>query len=193
MHTARSGLLRGLQERLSRRAQNSPSRPRANLAFSWQKPSGRASRDRIRPRAPFRLYGFTSIRSSILPRTLPLLRAGGRIAVISFHSLEDRIVKRFFQSCERPGEAPALMKLPLRARDLPQPLLRRVGRANKPGAAEVARNPRARSAVLRIAERTEVPVIPATAGIQRLSANDTGSPPLRGRQDTGSQPARGRR
>jgi 16S rRNA (cytosine1402-N4)-methyltransferase len=94
----------------------------------------------------------------VLPRTLPLLAAGGRIAVISFHSLEDRIVKRFFQSCERPEDAPALRRLPLRARELPQPLLTRIGRAIKPSPAEVARNPRARSAVLRIAERTPVAV-----------------------------------
>jgi 16S rRNA (cytosine1402-N4)-methyltransferase len=47
--------------------------------------------------------------------------------------------------------------MPLRERDLPQPLLRRIGRAIKPGAAEVTQNPRSRSAVLRIAERTGTP------------------------------------
>ncbi|MEP6703002.1 MAG: 16S rRNA (cytosine(1402)-N(4))-methyltransferase RsmH [Betaproteobacteria bacterium] len=96
--------------------------------------------------------------AGVLPRTLPLLNPRGRIAVISFHSLEDRIVKRFFQSSERPGDNPALARMPIRERDLPQPLLRRVGRAIKPAQDEVARNPRSRSAVLRIAERTEARV-----------------------------------
>lgn len=90
----------------------------------------------------------------VLPQAIASLKRGGRIAVISFHSLEDRIVKRFFAAAERPGDNPALARMPLRERDLPQPLLRRIGRAVKPGAVEIARNPRARSAVLRIAERT---------------------------------------
>jgi len=94
----------------------------------------------------------------VLPRTIPLLNPRGRIAVISFHSLEDRIVKQFFRAAEEPGNDPALKRLPIRARDLPQPLLVRIGRAIKPGPAEVARNPRARSAVLRIAERTETAI-----------------------------------
>ncbi|MBK8741509.1 MAG: 16S rRNA (cytosine(1402)-N(4))-methyltransferase RsmH [Betaproteobacteria bacterium] len=91
----------------------------------------------------------------VLPQAIASLKPGGRVAVISFHSLEDRIVKRFFLAAERPGAHPALARMPLRERDLPQPLLWRVGRAIKAGAAEVARNPRSRSAVLRIAERTE--------------------------------------
>jgi 16S rRNA (cytosine1402-N4)-methyltransferase len=92
--------------------------------------------------------------AQVLPQAIASLSPGGRIAVISFHSLEDRIVKRFFLAAERPGAHPALARMPLRERDLPQPLLRRVGRAIKPRPAEVAWNPRARSAVLRIGERT---------------------------------------
>ena len=94
----------------------------------------------------------------VLPQAMGCLNPGGRIAVISFHSLEDRIVKRFFLAAERPGENPALARLPLRERDLPQPLLQRIGRAIKPAAVEVAKNPRSRSAVLRIAERTATPM-----------------------------------
>ncbi len=74
--------------------------------------------------------------------------------VISFHSLEDRIVKRFMQAPARPQQDadPALRRAPLRAADLPQPTLKLLGRF-KPGADEVADNPRARSAVMRVAEK----------------------------------------
>ena len=94
-----------------------------------------------------------------LPRIVPLLRAGARLAVISFHSLEDRIVKRFFARASQPfaGDAGAA-RLPLRSADLPPVALALVGRAVKPGAAEVAANPRARSAILRVAERTRAPL-----------------------------------
>jgi 16S rRNA (cytosine1402-N4)-methyltransferase len=92
--------------------------------------------------------------SLVLPQCVDLLRPAGRLVVISFHSLEDRIVKRFLRSESRPDALPA--RLPVRARDLPQPRLRLVGRAQRAGAAEVARNPRARSAVMRVAERTAV-------------------------------------
>ena len=90
----------------------------------------------------------------VLADAIGFLNPGARIAVISFHSLEDRIVKRFFARAERPGDNPALARLPIRARDLPQPLLQRIGRAIRPGDAEVSRNPRARSATLRVALRT---------------------------------------
>ena len=78
------------------------------------------------------------------------LKPGGRLATISFHSLEDRAVKRFMRR-ESQGDPvyAGLPEIPPHAR----PKLRLVGRAVHPGEAEIARNPRARSAVLRVAER----------------------------------------
>ncbi len=92
--------------------------------------------------------------SLVLPDCLRLLRSGGRLAIISFHSLEDRIVKRFIQSEQDRDTLPA--GLPVRASDLPQPRLTAIGKAIKPGAAEVRANVRSRSAVMRVAERTAV-------------------------------------
>jgi 16S rRNA (cytosine1402-N4)-methyltransferase len=89
--------------------------------------------------------------SLMLPQALARLAPGGRLAVISFHSLEDRIVKRFMQAAARP-EMPR--RLPLRASEMPQPALILVGRAAKASEKEIRENPRARSAILRIAERT---------------------------------------
>ena len=93
--------------------------------------------------------------SLMLPQALARLAPGGRLAVISFHSLEDRIVKRFMVSAARP-EMPR--KLPLRASEMPQPTLKLIGRAIKPSEEEVRKNPRARSATLRVAERTAAPL-----------------------------------
>ncbi len=92
--------------------------------------------------------------SLVLPQCVALLTPGGRMAVISFHSLEDRIVKRFLKSEAQPDKLPS--KFPIKAADLPQPRMQLIGKAIRPSAAECAANPRARSAVLRIAERTEV-------------------------------------
>ena len=92
--------------------------------------------------------------SLVLPQCMQVLAPGGRLAVISFHSLEDRLVKRFIRGEQDRDDLPS--NFPVRAKDLPQPRLRAIGRAIKPGPAEIKRNPRARSAVLRIAERTQV-------------------------------------
>jgi 16S rRNA (cytosine1402-N4)-methyltransferase len=95
--------------------------------------------------------------SLMLPQAVARLAPAGRLAVISFHSLEDRIVKRFLQSLARP-DVPR--DLPLRASEMPPPVLRIVGRAVRASEAETTRNPRARSATLRVAERTAVPYNP---------------------------------
>ncbi len=89
-----------------------------------------------------------------LPVAAARLAPGGRLAVISFHSLEDRIVKRFIRAAGVP-EMPR--DLPLRSSEMPQALLEPVGRAVKASPAEIRANPRARSATLRIARRTDAP------------------------------------
>ena len=93
-----------------------------------------------------------------LPRLARRLATGGRLAVISFHSLEDRIVKDFLARASKPWEGDVrLAHLALRTVDLPEPPMRNLGRAIKPSDAEIAANPRARSAILRTAERTQAP------------------------------------
>jgi 16S rRNA (cytosine1402-N4)-methyltransferase len=94
--------------------------------------------------------------SLVLPQCVEILNPHGRLVVISFHSLEDRIVKRFMRERANPDLMPR--GLPLRAKEvhrLSRPTLRLVGKAIRPNAHEVAINPRARSAVMRVAERTD--------------------------------------
>ena len=91
----------------------------------------------------------------VLQQAMSLLGAGGRLVVISFHSLEDRLVKQFIEAHAHPERA--LGRLPLRADELPRPRLRGIARL-KPDAGEIAANPRARSAVMRVAERTAAPL-----------------------------------
>ena len=88
---------------------------------------------------------------NILPQCVDVLKPGGRLAVISFHSLEDRIVKRFMRDMSQGDKFP--VGLPIRAAEIPQGKMKLVSKAIHASAAEIERNPRARSAVLRVAER----------------------------------------
>jgi 16S rRNA (cytosine1402-N4)-methyltransferase len=101
--------------------------------------------------------------SVMLPQAVARLAPQGRLAVISFHSLEDRIVKRFLQSAARP-EMPR--RLPLKASEMPQPTLKLLGRAIRASSEETTRNPWARSATLRVAERTAAPFLSPNTRIE---------------------------
>ncbi len=85
-----------------------------------------------------------------LPQCVACLNPGGRLVIISFHSLEDRIVKQFMARAARP-EVPR--RLPLRDDQMPKGELRLIGKPVRPSEPEVQQNPRSRSAIMRVAER----------------------------------------
>lgn len=87
---------------------------------------------------------------AVLPQAVDVLCPGGRLAAISFHSLEDRIVKRFIRDQSSPTEYPA--ELPIMP-DNSNVKLKRIGKKIRANEIETNENPRARSAVLRVAER----------------------------------------
>jgi 16S rRNA (cytosine1402-N4)-methyltransferase len=90
--------------------------------------------------------------SAVLEQALSVLKPGGRLSVISFHSLEDRIVKRFLRDHSRVDMLPK--GVPVMTSQLQQPQLRLVGKAVTPSREEIRENPRARSSRLRIAEKS---------------------------------------
>lgn len=97
-----------------------------------------------------------------------LLAVGGRLAVVTFHSLEDRIVKQFLAA--RTGRTPGASRHVPSAAAASKPSLAAVARGPVvPGDAEVAANPRARSAKLRVAERTDAPLPPALESVLALA------------------------
>ena len=87
----------------------------------------------------------------VLPQAVTGLRTGGRLVVIAFHSLEDRIVKRFMQNAAKADHLPS--KLPIRANEVNDATLRIMGKPVRPTEAEIAANPRSRSAIMRTAEK----------------------------------------
>ncbi len=88
----------------------------------------------------------------VLPKILKLLKKDGILVAISFHSLEDRIVKQFINDEKNRDTLPS--NFPIRSDDLPKPRLNIVTKPIRPSEAEVKRNPRARSGIMRVAERT---------------------------------------
>jgi 16S rRNA (cytosine1402-N4)-methyltransferase len=88
---------------------------------------------------------------AVLQQSVRVLRPGGRLVVISFHSLEDRIVKRFIR--EESGAKHNPGKLPIKEVDIVKGILKKIGKALKAEKKEIAENPRARSAVMRVAEK----------------------------------------
>ena len=88
----------------------------------------------------------------VLPKILELLKIDGIMVVISFHSLEDRIVKQFINNEKNRDTLPP--NFPIRSDQLPKPRLNIVTKPIRPSEPEVKRNPRARSGIMRVAERT---------------------------------------
>lgn len=91
--------------------------------------------------------------TDVLPQVVQKLHVHGRMVVIAFHSLEDRIVKQFMNKYSKPAPLPRWAVV--REQDRSQPPLKIIAKATRPSVEEVQKNPRSRSAILRVAERTE--------------------------------------
>jgi 16S rRNA (cytosine1402-N4)-methyltransferase len=120
----------------------------ANANPSWEKNKHPATRSFQAIR--IHINGELEAIKTCLEQVLEVLALGGRLAVISFHSLEDRIVKRFMRDQAKGDSFPP--GVPVREDQL-QPRLKLIGKAISPSDEEIDANPRARSAVLRVAER----------------------------------------
>jgi 16S rRNA (cytosine1402-N4)-methyltransferase len=153
---------RAIARAIARERRIKPITRTAELARLIERAIGRPSGDRIHPAT----RTFQALRIEVnaeldeieggLAASEALLRPGGRLVVVSFHSLEDRIVKRFLAERSEDRAKPSRHAPP---EALPPATFRSLTRgAEMPGAAEVAANPRARSARLRAAERTAAPV-----------------------------------
>lgn len=154
-------LFRYGEERMSRRIARvivarraeSPVRTTRELAELVERTLGRRERNKHPATRSFqalrlRVNDELGSLERALPAAVEVMKPGGRLAVISFHSLEDRIVKQFIR-----GPQPVSVRRGLPAPPSKPSPLRAIGRAQMPDAEEVERNPRARSAVLRVAEK----------------------------------------
>ena len=151
----KSGLVAKSRAQLLRNAKTVPSLQPTSWRKSRHKSSALASAVKTPRRVhskPFFINRELDEIQAVLPQVVAHLNIGGRLAVIAFHSLEDRLVKQFIRT--HSTHAPLPKWAAIRETDLPQPPLLAVGKAIKPSDDEIAHNPRARSAVLRIAERT---------------------------------------
>jgi len=151
------------EERYSRRIAQAigaarPLRTTRELAEVITKAVGRQREARIHPATRtfqalrIAVNGELEAVAAVLPVAVSLLKSGGRVAVISFHSLEDRIVKNFFRLHARGPADDLSQPVPVSAQFVPtlKEITRKPVRAS---AEEIARNPRARSAKLRVAEK----------------------------------------
>jgi 16S rRNA (cytosine1402-N4)-methyltransferase len=154
---AKSGLLGRLRGRLLRREKSRRwrrTRQLATLVAGAVRTRERGQDPATRTFQAVRIFVNRELEEieAALPQAVGRLKAGGRLVVISFHSLEDRMVKRFMRE-EAEGER-VPPEIPLPAHALRGGRLRLIGKARKADDAECRANPRARSATLRVAERT---------------------------------------
>lgn len=146
---------RNIAKRIVRQRQQQPLQTTKQLADLIADASPRSERNKHPATRTFQAIRIfinreLDVLDQVLQQSLDVLKVGGRLAVISFHSLEDRIVKRFMRAQARGVELPR--GLPVREGATGK-TLRLLGKAMRPSDEEVVENPRARSAVLRVAER----------------------------------------